>query len=40
MNIAYEYSHLGGREIMLVRYPEILNEVYEVISKIRAEKIK
>ncbi len=40
MKVVYEYSHLGGAEIMQVRYPEHLREIYEVISEITARKIK
>jgi len=34
MRIVYEYSHLGGMEIMAVRYPVILQEIREIISKV------
>ncbi len=40
MKIVYEYSHLGGSEILQVRYPEINNEINKVISGVKAEKIK
>jgi len=40
MKVVYEYSHLGGSEIMIVRYPEILAEVYDVIQGIRAVRLK
>lgn len=40
MKIVYEYSHLGGSEIMQVRYPEINREVNEVIASVKAERIK
>ncbi len=33
MKAAYEYSHLGGSEIMRVRYPNVEQEIYEIISK-------
>ena len=29
----YEYSHLEGAEILLVRYPEINDEIDEVFAK-------
>jgi len=32
MKIVYQYSHLGGREIMQVRYPATLREIYDVIA--------
>lgn len=34
MKIVYEYSHLGGRQILQVDYPEILKEVHESIRSI------
>lgn len=40
MRIVYEYSHLGGSEILQVRYPGWNSEIYEVIEGIRAERNK
>lgn len=40
MKIVYEYSHLGGSEILQVRYPEINRQINEVVSKVEAEKLK
>lgn len=40
MKIVYEYSHLGGSEILKVRYPSIEKEIYETISRITAHRIK
>lgn len=40
MEIVYEYSHLGGSEILTVRFPSIEREIYETISQINAEKTK
>ncbi|MEN4011714.1 MAG: BglII/BstYI family type II restriction endonuclease [Chloroflexota bacterium] len=40
MKIVYEYSHLGGGEILHVRYANILEEIYAVIHGVAAEKIK
>lgn len=40
MIVVYEYSHLGGSEILQVRYPQINQEIYAVISEIRALKLK
>ncbi|MBC8236562.1 BstYI [bacterium] len=40
MKIVYEYSHLGGAEILKVRYPEIDREIYKVIEKITANRTK
>ncbi len=40
MKIVYQYSHLGGAEILKVRYPKIDKEIYKIISKISATKSK
>ena len=40
MRIVYEYSHLGGSEILQVRYPEINTAIQEVINGISASKTK
>ncbi len=40
MKIVYEYSHLGGSEILKVRYPEEDKEIYDVISGVEANKTK
>lgn len=40
MRIIYEYSHLGGAEILQVRYPDINNEIYEIIAHVKAKRIK
>ena len=40
MNIVYEYSHLGGIEIMKVRYPGIWESVYSVIPRIKPVRTK
>lgn len=40
MKIVYEYSHLGGTEILHVRYPDIEEEVYQVIAGVKALKTK
>ena len=34
MKIVYEYSHLGGKQILQIDYPEILREVHDVIFSI------
>jgi hypothetical protein len=34
MKVVYEYSHLGGSEILLVRYPQINNEINDVIGSV------
>ena len=36
MEIAYEYSHLGGAEILQIHYPDYLQEIYGVIKSINA----
>lgn len=40
MKIVYEYSHLGGSEILQVQYPQINVEINEVIKLVQAEKDK
>ena len=40
MKVVYEYSHLGGSEILQVRYPKIEKEIYEVISHVKPAKTK
>ncbi len=40
MKIVYEYSHLGGSEILKLNYPEYEQEIYDVISSIRGNRIK
>lgn len=40
MKVVYEYSHLGGSEIMQVRYPKWNAEIYEVIAEVKARKTK
>ena len=34
MKIVYEYSHLGGKQILQIDYPEIFSEIHEVIQSI------
>lgn len=34
MKIVYEYSHLGGKQIMQVDHPEMLKEIHEVIDAV------
>lgn len=34
MKIVYEYSHLGGSEILHVHFPECEQDIYEIISKL------
>ena len=40
MRVVYEYSHLGGTEIMLVRYPTHLAEIAEVIAGVTPSRSK
>ncbi len=40
MKIIYEYSHLGGSEILQVRYPDINQYIYEVINSVKASGTK
>ncbi len=40
MKIIYEYSHLGGSEILQVRYPDINQQIYDVVANVSAEKLK
>lgn len=40
MKVVYEYSHLGGSEILKVRYPQHEKEIYDVVSKIVAKRDK
>ena len=38
MKVVYEYSHLGGSEILKVRYPGYEREIYQAISEVRAQR--
>jgi hypothetical protein len=40
MKVIYEYSHLGGAEIMQVRYPAWNDEIYAVIMEVKANRTK
>lgn len=40
MKVVYEYSHLGGSEILQVRYPHYNQEIYETIAEIKALRLK
>lgn len=40
MKVVYEYSHLGGSEIMQVRYPTEREEIYRTIAGVRARRTK
>lgn len=40
MRVVYEYSHLGGSEILKVHYPECEREIYEVIAQVQAKRLK
>ena len=40
MKVVYEYSHLGGSEILKVRYPKENKLIYQVITGVTAHKTK
>ncbi len=40
MKVVYEYSHLGGSEILSVRYPHHEKEIYDIIANVTAQKSK
>ncbi|MCL5074558.1 MAG: BstYI [Chloroflexi bacterium] len=40
MKIVYEYSHLGGAEILQVRYPECEREICKIIAGVAAKRTK
>ena len=40
MKVVYEYSHLGGAEILEVRYPEERKQIYDVITAVTARRTK
>jgi hypothetical protein len=40
MKVVYEYSHLGGSEILHVHYPDCEQEIYEVIANVQARRTK
>ncbi len=40
MRIYYEYSHLGGREILQVHFPALLEEIRQIIHKVEARRTK
>lgn len=40
MKVVYEYSHLGGSEILQVRYPKFNQQIYDVIKHVKSSKTK
>lgn len=40
MRVVYEYSHLGGAEILRMHHPELESEIYSVIEAVRANRTK
>lgn len=41
MKIVYEYSHLGGRQILQTDYPKILKEIRQIVTSVKTvEKTK
>jgi Restriction endonuclease BglII len=35
LRVVYEYSHLGGSEILAARFPDVIKDIYEVIADLR-----
>jgi len=40
MKVVYEYSHLGGSEILKVRYPDVDKEINKIIASVSARRSK
>jgi len=40
MRIVYEYSHLGGAEILKLRYPQQESDICQIISRVKAKRSK
>ena len=40
MKVVHEYSHLGGAEIIQVRYPDRRKDIYDAIGKVQAKRTK
>jgi hypothetical protein len=40
MKVVYEYSHLGGAEILKIHHPQCDAEIYSVITSIKAHRTK
>ena len=40
MKIVYKYLHLGGSEILQVRYLRLLKEIKDCIAEVRATRSK
>lgn len=40
MKVVYEYSHLGGSEILKVRYPQHEQDIYQIIERVKAQRLK
>ena len=40
MRIVYEYSHLGGGEILQVHFPSHIQEIYQVIQSVTPQRTK
>lgn len=40
MKIAQEYSHMNGKEFLIVHHKSVLDEIYEIVQMIDAEKHK
>ena len=40
MRVVYEYSHLGGAEILQIHYPSYLQDIYDIIKGVTARRTK
>lgn len=40
MKVVYEYSHLGGSEILKAHFGESEKDIYEIISEVKGERTK
>ncbi len=40
MRVVYEYSHLGGGEILHVRYPQAEADIYSIVASVTANRTK
>ena len=40
MKIVYEYSHLGGSEILQVRFAAIQEEIRKIVESVKPSKVK
>ena len=40
MKIIYEYSHLGGSEILQVRFAAIKDEIRKIVESVKPSRVK